>query len=157
MSNIDYYSKYKKYKRKYILLQYGGDDTLKNTLNQIIEKLELEKNSKQFLIELLKKNDKEKKIYKLLIALQPLSDENKIKVELKNQINVIKELIGKFIDKLPIDPLSKTGLRASLKLVYTAAKVNMDLIIIPLKPIIDILLNAFKHLKPEELEELKKK
>ena len=34
MSNIDYYSKYKKYKRKYILLQNGGNakDVIENNI-----------------------------------------------------------------------------------------------------------------------------
>jgi hypothetical protein len=37
MNNIDYYSKYKKYKRKYLLLQYGGEIVIPKSIKKILK------------------------------------------------------------------------------------------------------------------------
>jgi len=149
MSGIDYYSKYKKYKGKYLYLQYGG--VFEENLNKIVNKFK--EKSKDIIIDLLKKHDKEKKIYNLLVTLKPLSDEKKIKEELKKQINVVKELIGKLIDKLPLDMMTKPAIKLALKGIYST--LNTDVLISTLKPIIDITLDGFKNINQADLNKLK--
>ena len=44
MSKIDYYNKYKKYKKKYLLLQYGGVISTAQAVNTIKAYMEKKKN-----------------------------------------------------------------------------------------------------------------
>ena len=136
MSNIDYYSKYKKYKTKYLLLQNGGD--IEKYLTEI-KKL-LNNHIQDVLKKIIEKNPK---INNLFNIISKLNTREAITAELKKHINDLKEFIGKLISELPFDIITKGSIKASLKVMFM---LNSDIVIEKCTPIIEEVLKHYKTL-----------
>ena len=101
MSNIDYYSKYKKYKRKYILLQNGGNakDVIENNIVPYFKK-----NSETMLKNLLDEHKDIKKFFKIIkdssIDFNKPSDIEKFNTILNSNIDKVKDLMDDILDKV---------------------------------------------------------
>lgn len=114
MSDIDYYSKYKKYKTKYLLLQYGGD--LEKYLTEIKEKY-LDKKVNDVLKKLLE-NPQFKDLFNIIIKLPPNED---INATLNAHKNVVKVFIEKLINKLNLPMAMNIAISAAIKSVFAAS------------------------------------
>jgi hypothetical protein len=155
MSNIDYYSKYKKYKRKYILLQNGGTNfnDLLAKAHPYIEKIKTNFQNdfdKQFNL-ILKGNPEIKKFFESIKNEQ--TDEEIFK-NLKLNADAMKKLIEKLVEevlaKIPSLPglIAKAGQKTANLAVLTTFKTLLmifyDKIIQELKPSIMMIIDKYK-------------
>jgi hypothetical protein len=155
MSNIDYYSKYKKYKRKYILLQNGGDDFKKllAKAQPYIEKMNTNfKNDfdKQFNL-ILKGNPEIKKFFE---SIKNEQTDEEIFNNLKLNADTMKALIVKLIEDVLAKMPSLPGLvaKAAQKTINVAVLITFntllmifyDKIIQELKPSIMMIIDIYK-------------
>jgi FMN phosphatase YigB (HAD superfamily) len=132
MSNIDYYSKYKKYKRKYLLLQYGGDT---NFLFKPIQKLFTDK------------LDSSLKDYPEIIRIFKSFDINngdKFIEELKKN-NHIKDFITKLITIESVPFMYKPAYKLFMAAVNHYINEQVNVIIDNLKPLLVYLLKFYKE------------
>lgn len=131
-NNIDYYSKYIKYKRKYLLLQYGGDT---NILFKPIRKLFTDK------------LDNTLKDYPEIIRIFNSVDINngdKFIEELKNN-NHIKDFIKKLITIENVPFMYKPAYKIFMVAVNHYIDEQVNVIIENLKPLLIYLLEFYKE------------
>jgi hypothetical protein len=148
MSSIDYYSKYRKYKYKYLYLQSGGKDLDWGIILNYLTGGDFQK----IIGEIINK-DKSNKIKNLLKAVIPLAnDPKKINEELIKQIDTVKELIEKLLSKLPLPLSVGIAFKAGLKILFISGKANINIIITPIKPII---IKISELLRKVDLDKLK--
>lgn len=132
MSKIDYYSKYKKYKTKYLLLQYGGlmspDEAIKklkdymniNKINIIFKKEIFEINGiKEFF------ND-----FKLI----DISNNDKLKTIIDKHKEAVKEMIQNLISNTSTQNLEILALQMAINVLFIS---RTDVIAASFKEIIE--------------------
>jgi hypothetical protein len=155
MNNINYYSKYKKYKRKYILLQNGGYD-FNELLNKVdtyivdIKKDIQNEFDKQFNLILKSKPN----IKKFFDSIKPEQTEEEIFKNLKLNADAMKTLINKLLEevlaKIPTAPgivakaAQKTANLGILGTFSTLLTIFYDKFIEQLKPTIMIIIDKYK-------------
>jgi hypothetical protein len=127
MSDIDYYSKYKKYKNKYLLLQYGGD--LEESLTAIKNKY-FDNKVQDVLKKLLEVNPKFNDLFNTISKLPPDAD---LHVILNEHKDVVKVFIEKLVNKLNLPMALNITVSAAIKSVF---KVSSDKFIKICEPII---------------------
>jgi hypothetical protein len=149
MSNIDYYSKYKKYKTKYLLLQYGGlsEADAKEKLNKYIVEI------KKIVTDITNLNDLKEKIFKKKDIQEFFKDIKNIDFDnnalLKTKIDKHKDAVKKMINKL-IEKVPSMVARATLKLAIEALFiVGIDVIIAVFKGIIEQMLKEYIKMFPD--------
>ena len=146
MSSIDYYSKYRKYKYKYLYLQSGGNDLDWGIILNYLTGGDLQK----IIGEIINK-DKSNKIKNLLKTVIPLAnDPKKINEELVKQIDTVKVLIEKLISKLSLPLAAGIAFKAGLKILFATGNVN-----IIIKPIEPIIIKISEILRKVDLDKLK--
>jgi len=131
MSNIDYYSKYKKYKRKYLLLQYGGDIVIPKPIKKILkDNLEIS----------LKEYPDIKNIF------NNINDPNDFIEKLKSN-NHIKDFIKKLITIEHVPLIAKVPYNIFMAAVTIFIDSKINELIDKLKPFLLELLKYYKQLK----------
>ena len=149
MSNIDYYSKYKKYKTKYLLLQYGGlsEADAKEKLNKYIGQITTIVTNITNLNDLKEKIFKKEDIKKFFKDIKNIDFNNNaiLKTEIVKHKDAVKKMINKLIEKVP-SIVARATLKLAIEVLFIG---DIDVIVALFKGIIKHMLEEYIKMFPD--------
>jgi hypothetical protein len=166
MSNIDYYSKYKKYKRKYILLQNGGGVMLPDEAEKILKMYTIKLQGKFIFPKEISENKGIKEIFEIegikeIFEIEGIKEffndininfsnnndlnNNDLIISIKNHQTAVVEMIIKLTTNLSKKELEILTLRMAINVLIIS---RTEVIVTSLKEIIIKMLPEYNKMFP---------